>query len=278
MSSFNPGWPPASNLAGKQTYHSPEINFGASQIHSMDQAFNSLIPSHTVAEQHQWNAGDHFFLQATHPSILAHPNYSTQPDFRTRRAQRALGSRVSLRVLLEITRVVFTRLQLRWWVEGRSLRCWANPRLKSLHSRHAVLDQWSAIHGASGGVQSQANRQALPLAGSPSQRPIPPQTEPQAVPSHPRSEPVVNGIRTSLTNDQATQMRNENTSLAASGRPTPESAPDELNHGQGEGNVRCASHFQLSYKPFSTAFQCARLDYPREAISSVGGNRHHHAS
>ena len=52
---------------------------------------------------------------------------------------------------------------------------------------------------------------------------------PSAITSHPRSDVVVNGVRTSSTNNQATQVR----------LPIPAPAPDELNLGQDEGNVRC---------------------------------------
>ena len=64
---------------------------------------------------------------------------------------------------------------------------------------------------------------------------MPSQTEPQAtrdpfaITSHPRSEVVVNGVRTLPTNNQATQVR----------LPIPAPTPDELNLGQDEGNVRC---------------------------------------
>ena len=57
MSDFNPGRPLAPNMAGQPAYHPPEINFGAPSI---DQGFNSSIPSHMVAQQHQSNTGDHF--------------------------------------------------------------------------------------------------------------------------------------------------------------------------------------------------------------------------
>ena len=58
MSDFNPSWPFVPNLAGE--YHSPEINFGASQSLSMNQGFNTSIPSHPVTQRHQWNTDHHF--------------------------------------------------------------------------------------------------------------------------------------------------------------------------------------------------------------------------
>ena len=60
MFDFNHCWPLASNMAGQPANNSPEINFGGSQPPSMDQGFNPLIPSHSVAQQHQWNPGNHF--------------------------------------------------------------------------------------------------------------------------------------------------------------------------------------------------------------------------
>jgi len=56
-------------------------------------------------------------------------------------------------------------------------------------------------------------------------------------------EPVANGTRTSLTNNQAFQMEDSapaNASLATSELTIPAHAPYEPNLGQDEGNVRCA--------------------------------------
>ena len=47
-------------MAGQPAYNPPEVNFGVPQPPSMSQGFNSLILPHTVAQQHQWNSGNHF--------------------------------------------------------------------------------------------------------------------------------------------------------------------------------------------------------------------------
>ena len=142
------------------------------------------------------------------------------------------------------------------------------------HSGHGVPILQAATRGASIGVQSpQANRQVYPLAGLPLPAPLPSQTEPWAtrnpspITSHPGSEVVVNGIKTSPINNQATQVR----------LPIPAPALDELNLSQDEVNVwyvLCSTSVQY----LSTAFQYARLACPREAISNGGGKRNHTAS
>ena len=80
MSSFDPGWPVASTVASSMvgqptdTYQSPEITFGAPQTPSRNQISNSAIPSHTVAQQHQWNAGNHFPPSNPLPNNFRPPN------------------------------------------------------------------------------------------------------------------------------------------------------------------------------------------------------------
>lgn len=59
MSEFNTGWPLVSNMAEQPVDHYPAINFGPLQTPSINQEFNSLIPLHIVAHQHQWNTGNH---------------------------------------------------------------------------------------------------------------------------------------------------------------------------------------------------------------------------
>ena len=60
MLNFNHGWPLGSNMTRQSAYNSPGINFGASQPPSMNQGFNPLIPSHSVAQPDQWDPGNHF--------------------------------------------------------------------------------------------------------------------------------------------------------------------------------------------------------------------------
>ena len=55
-------------MAGQPAYNSPEVNFGALQPPPVNQGFNSWIPSHTVALQHQWNPGNHF--PRSDPSLI----------------------------------------------------------------------------------------------------------------------------------------------------------------------------------------------------------------
>ena len=195
MPSFNPGWP----MTGQPTYQSPEINFGGPP------QFTSSIPSHTAPQQ--WNIGNHFPPSNPSLSNFGSPKLLNPTGF---------SNAASL--------------------TGHGQQNQFSGATGNSQSNVPLFSQQSATHGASVGVQSpQANRQAAPLAfqgGRASQ------TEPQAtrnlpgVPSHPRSEAVFNGIRTSPTNNQATQGR----------LPIPTQAPDELNLGHNEGNTRCVPH------------------------------------
>lgn len=201
MSSFNPGWPLAPSMTGQPTYQSPEINFGGPQH------FNSSIPSHTATQQHQWNLGNYF--PPINPSLS---NFGSTKLLDPTGFSHAAG------------------------LAGIGQQSQFSGATGSSQSNVPLFSQQSATHGASVGVQSpQANRQAAPLAFQGRRAS---QNEHQAtrnlpgIPSHPGSEAVVDGIRTSPTNDQATQGR----------LPIPAQALDELNLGPGEGTMRCVSH------------------------------------
>ena len=81
---------------------------------------------------------------------------------------------------------------------------------------------------------------------------MPSQSEPQATrnlllnPSHPGPEAVLDWIRVSPTNNQATQVWND---LASSGLPSPAPIPNGLSLGQG-GNVQCVT-LSTSVQSFS---------------------------
>ena len=57
---FDIGWSIPLDMAGAPVYPTPDFNSGASHTPSMNQGFNSLVPSHTGAQRHQWNVGNHF--------------------------------------------------------------------------------------------------------------------------------------------------------------------------------------------------------------------------
>ena len=60
MSGFNADWLLAFKMAGQSANQSPEISFGALQTPSRNLRSNASVPSHTVAQQHQWSTGNHF--------------------------------------------------------------------------------------------------------------------------------------------------------------------------------------------------------------------------
>ncbi len=88
---FNHGWLPESNIAGQPAHNFPEINVGGSQPPSMNQGFNSLIPSHTVAQEHQWNPGNRF--APSNPSLnnFGSPNVFDPTAFSTAANVAGLG-------------------------------------------------------------------------------------------------------------------------------------------------------------------------------------------
>jgi len=110
--------------------------------------------------------------------------------------------------------------------------------------RHGTPAQLPATHGTSIGIQYQANFHSLPLSGISLQEPAFSQNGFQAnrnlrgIPS----EPLVNGIRPSPTNNQTIQMRNNapvNVPFANAGLLLPPSAQNGFNLGQEARTVGC---------------------------------------
>jgi hypothetical protein len=193
MSDFNPGWPLAPGMAGQPAYQSPEINFGASQTQSMNQGFNSLVPSHTTTQQNQWNLGNH--LPPNNPSLN---NFGSPKLFDPTGFSNA------------------TNLGQQNQFTGAT----------GNNQSGVSLFPQSANHGASAGVRSpQANRQAPGLSF---QVPGASQTEPHATwnPQSNLSQPLsATGIRTSPTGNQATQARHP--------IPAPSPDDLDLGHDEG---------------------------------------------
>jgi len=82
MPDYDIGW---SMSPGGNVYPSPDFNLGALHTPSMNQGFNSLITSHTGAQQHLWNTGNHFHPEA--PSSFNSTGFPN-PDGSTGHAQQ----------------------------------------------------------------------------------------------------------------------------------------------------------------------------------------------
>jgi len=127
--------------------------------------------------------------------------------------------------------------------------------------RHGTPTQLPTTHGTSIGIQYQANFHAHPLSGLSLQEPafsrngFQANRNPRVIPS----EPLVNGIRSSSTNNQTIQMRNNapvNVPFVNAGLLLPPSAQNGLNLGQEARTVGCVLHPTLYNPSLNSAPVC----------------------